>query len=674
MASTEDGPRRLLLSESDSKAGALIAKALSEGRTVRTTAGDTMSLERALRASRCDAVVLGGPVETIHDRAQLVRSSAPDVRIVIFAADSSPSDASVRESILKLGASFVPVYSDAFQGGELNPTIARSLERRLTVLLKDGPDAKRGGGAATAKPRTAPRNPAVRVQLAVVAASTGGPNVLREVFDELPASIQQPIVVVQHMPAGFVQGLADRLDRTCALKVKVAEEGEVLAPSTIYIAAGGRHLALEAGESGLVARYNDAPPVHSCRPAADVLFASAVRLYRGDVVGVVLTGMGADGANGCQEIKEHGGAVLVQDEETSTVWGMPGAVVERNAADEVLPPKSLASSLVARLMNTGRALRERRSAEPGAAPTPTWSLAEERPAAVSDLLRKSKPEFTAKVDAAQAALSQEDFQFICQFVKENSAIALEGGKEYLVQIRLEPLAKKAGLSGVAGLVQELRRVRSGPLAKAVIEAMTTNETMFFRDGTPFALMRETLIPEVIARSGASKRLRIWCAAASTGQEPYSIAMTLRDQIPDIDRWDVEIRASDISKDVLEKARSGVYNQLEISRGLPAPLMAKYFEKKGLSWIVKEELRSMVRFEQLNLIGPWPHFEPLDFLFIRNVLIYFDLETKQRILNKARSLLKPDGVLFLGSAETTIGLVDGFDRQGLEKGSAYRRAG
>ena len=306
---------------------------------------------------------------------------------------------------------------------------------------------------------------------------------------------------------------------------------------------------------------------------------------------------------------------------------------------------------------------------------PARAIAKPRQAAFGPILSKPTARAASTSGLAGAAaqdLAPKEFEYVRDLVRAQAAIVLEAGKEYLVQVRLEPLARQRGLESVSDLIAELMKSKGGPLREAVVEALTTNETTFFRDGSPFKLMREKLIPELVSRGSQSKKIRVWCAASSTGQEPYSIAMSLHEAIPNAGSWDIKIRASDISEEVLTKARSGVYNQLEVSRGLPAPMMVKHFTKNGLAWEVKDHIKRMVAFEKINLIQNWPNFEPLDFLFIRNVLIYFDVNTKQAILAKARALLKPTGVLFLGSAETTLGLVDGFDKQDLKGGGAFRR--
>lgn len=265
-----------------------------------------------------------------------------------------------------------------------------------------------------------------------------------------------------------------------------------------------------------------------------------------------------------------------------------------------------------------------------------------------------------------------EFAYISDMVRTRSAIVLEPGKEYLVEARLSPLVRELGLESIGALVAKLRQPAAGPLAERVTEAMTTNETSFFRDVAPFTALRSNVLPAVIAARSARGRLRVWCAASSSGQEPYSIAMTIDDAFPNLRGWDLEITATDLSKEMVERGKSGVYKALEVNRGLPAPMLIKYFTKVGVDYELKPELRSMVKFSELNLIGAWPAFPTFDIVFLRNVLIYFDVETKRTIMGRVKHLLAPDGYLFLGAAETTMNIDDGFERLPLERAGCYRR--
>ncbi|MCA9465536.1 MAG: protein-glutamate O-methyltransferase CheR, partial [Nitrospira sp.] len=258
-------------------------------------------------------------------------------------------------------------------------------------------------------------------------------------------------------------------------------------------------------------------------------------------------------------------------------------------------------------------------------------------------------------------ISPEDLNYVREMVRTRSAIVLEPEKAYLVQSRLEPVAKSEGVQTLAELVQKLRQVPFGPLHKKVVEAMTTNETSFFRDLSPFQALKETVLPDLLVRKALTKKLTIWCGASSSGQEPYSILFTILEEFPELKQWDIQFTATDISVEMLKRCQEGRYSQLEVNRGLPAPLLTKYFTKKGLAWQVQDDIRKMVSFREMNLAGTWLPFPKLDLVLIRNVMIYFDVPTKKQILKKARELMEPHAYLFLGGSETTMNLDDGFER-------------
>ncbi|MGE0679666.1 MAG: protein-glutamate O-methyltransferase CheR [Candidatus Binatia bacterium] len=269
------------------------------------------------------------------------------------------------------------------------------------------------------------------------------------------------------------------------------------------------------------------------------------------------------------------------------------------------------------------------------------------------------------------SLNNADFEYITKLVRDRSAIVLEAGKEYLVESRLLPIVRSEGCTSFADLVVRLRSPSANGLLKRVVEAMTTNETSFFRDLHPFEVLKKTLLPELAAKRESERRLNLWCAASSSGQEPYSIALLLREHFPLLANWTVRFMATDLSVEMVERARAGRYSQLEVNRGMPAPLLVKYFQRHGVEWQVKEELRKTVEFRQMNLLDAWAALPEMDVIFMRNVLIYFDVPTKKAILAKVRRLLRPDGYLFLGAAETTLNLDDGFERVQFDKAGCYR---
>jgi chemotaxis protein methyltransferase CheR len=277
------------------------------------------------------------------------------------------------------------------------------------------------------------------------------------------------------------------------------------------------------------------------------------------------------------------------------------------------------------------------------------------------------------MSTAALTLDNSTFDYVRKLVHERSAIALEQNKGYLVESRLMPLARQLGLGSLAELVQQLRTRPYGELHSNVVEAMTTNETSFFRDLNPFDVLRTEILPNLIRARAAIRTLNIWSAACSSGQEPYTIAILLREHFPELQDWKLRIYASDLSQQMVERARQATYNQLEVNRGLPAAMLARYFQKSGLQWQVKPEIRSQIHFQQLNLIERWPPLPTMDVIFLRNVLIYFTTDTKRQILANMRRQLAAEGTLFLGGAETTMGIDDAWQRVNHGKTSTYRIA-
>ena len=273
--------------------------------------------------------------------------------------------------------------------------------------------------------------------------------------------------------------------------------------------------------------------------------------------------------------------------------------------------------------------------------------------------------------APATSLTSSDFDFVCRLVHRNSAIVLGTGKEYLVESRLLTLARQVGESSVPDLVRRLHREPVGPLADLVVDAMTTNETSFFRDRHPFDALSGTVLPQLLQSRAATRRIDVWCGAASAGQEPYTLAMLLREALEPRPGWSASLLATDISKEMIERTRAGRYSQLEVNRGLPAPMLVKWFERSGTEWAVKQQLRSMVQARQLNLAAPFPPIGTFDVVFLRNVLIYFDTPTKRQVLQRVRQVLRPDGLLFLGAAETTLTIDDAWERVVLDRATAYR---
>jgi chemotaxis protein methyltransferase CheR len=270
------------------------------------------------------------------------------------------------------------------------------------------------------------------------------------------------------------------------------------------------------------------------------------------------------------------------------------------------------------------------------------------------------------------SLTETDFVFVTGLVRQRSAIDLQPGKEYLVESRLAPLARHYGDRDLNAFIQRLRR-GDREVSDAVIDALTTNETSWFRDTYPFQAFTQTLLPDVRSRLGITT-VNIWSAACSSGQEGYSLAMLLLDWLPSHPGMKAHITGTDISPTMVDRSRAGKYSQLEVNRGLPAQYMVKYFDQVGRDWVVKPHVRAMTTFQPGNLAMPPVGVPQCDIVFLRNVLIYFDLATKRAVLHNVRRVLKPGGFLVLGGAESALSLDDSFQRMELDKVVVFRNKG
>ncbi|MDY7085734.1 MAG: protein-glutamate O-methyltransferase CheR [Actinomycetota bacterium] len=266
-------------------------------------------------------------------------------------------------------------------------------------------------------------------------------------------------------------------------------------------------------------------------------------------------------------------------------------------------------------------------------------------------------------------LSQAEFNFVSQLVRREASIVLAPGKEYLVEARLIPVARAVGAANVNEFLAELQRRPDPARQRKIIDALTTNETSWFRDREPFTALTEVVLPELVKSRGAARKLRVWSAASSSGQEAYSLAITMQENLPP--GWNYEIMGTDISTEMVKRAETAEYSQVEVNRGLPAAQLVQYFERAGAHWRITQALRRNVSFRLMNLTAPLPAMQPFDVIFLRNVLIYFDVATKRAVLQNVAKLLRPDGWLFLGAAETTIGIDDNYERVAAGRTSAYR---
>ena len=255
---------------------------------------------------------------------------------------------------------------------------------------------------------------------------------------------------------------------------------------------------------------------------------------------------------------------------------------------------------------------------------------------------------------SSGAIAPGPYDYLRQLMRERTGIVLEPGKEYFVEVRLAALADEHGFGTVQRLLDGLQIEEPwGILHRTVAESLAVTETSFFRDLHPFEEMRDTILPRIIEARRATRAIHIWCTSVATGQEPYSVAMLLQEHFPELADWRMRLIASDFSHAMLRRAREGLYTQIEVNRGLPAPYLLRYFAKEGLDWRIRADLRNRVEFRQVNLVEPWPVLPPLDLVLMRNVLIYFSADTRHRVLRNLAEVMNPDGVLFLGSTETTM---------------------
>ena len=268
-------------------------------------------------------------------------------------------------------------------------------------------------------------------------------------------------------------------------------------------------------------------------------------------------------------------------------------------------------------------------------------------------------------------MTEQDYAFVVKLLQERTAIVLDPGKEYLVESRLAPVALLHGLSTATEFIQKLRSPGGTACIADLIEAMVTTETSFFRDVHPFETLRKTVLPELLRTRLPDRELNIWCGASASGQEPYTIAILIREHFPELLGWTINILASDLSTEMLKRSQEARYTQLEVSRGMPAALLAKYFRQDGFHWVLRDDIRSMVRFQQINLAQAWSQMPMWDIILIRNAMIYFDIEMKKAILRRVSKVLRQDGLLILGGAETTLNLDPAYQRVEHLKSGFYR---
>lgn len=275
-------------------------------------------------------------------------------------------------------------------------------------------------------------------------------------------------------------------------------------------------------------------------------------------------------------------------------------------------------------------------------------------------------------------MTSEQFDYLRSFLKKHSGLVLGEDKRYLIDSRLNPVAKEFGHESLGEMVMAMKRPGAGKLTERIVEAMTINESFFFRDMTPFDNFRNVMLPHMLKERSKMRKMRIWSAAASTGQEGYSLAIELQEQKAKTAGWNIDILGTDLSAEALNKAKAGRYSQFEVQRGMPTKMLMSYFKQEGTEWVVEPLIRSMVNFKQFNLLKDFRSLGTFDIVFCRNVLIYFDRETKADILNRMARQMAPDAYLVLGAAETIIGLSDEYKMvpgvRGLYQRSAEKAAG
>ena len=260
-------------------------------------------------------------------------------------------------------------------------------------------------------------------------------------------------------------------------------------------------------------------------------------------------------------------------------------------------------------------------------------------------------------------MKAENFAFVRDLLRRRSGIVLEESKVYLVQARLGPVVRQLGLDSIDTLIEALRSRPDEEMHREVLEAMITTETSFFRDVHPFETLKDVLIPRLMQERRKSRELFFWSAACASGQEIHSLAMLLREHFPELQSWKLTLLATDVSEEMLGRTREGLYSQLEVNRGLPRPMLEEHFDREDVYWNLHEDVKQRVQPERMNLVGDWPRMEPVDVVFLRNVLLYFDEETRRRVLGRTRDALREDGTLFVGPTETAFCLDGAFERVG-----------
>ncbi len=443
-------------------------------------------------------------------------------------------------------------------------------------------------------------------------ASTGGPHALFEFLRALPGRIGAPILVTQHLPPIFMPHFARQLESASGRAARVVEAGDVLVPDFIHVAPGDAHLCVERCGAEVRVRLERKRAPSGCCPSADPMLISVAETYGEAGVGVMLSGMGRDGLIGSRRLVEAGGAMLAQDRHSAAIWGMPRAVAEARpriggaAAGGARPPN--------RRTGGGRRME------------------------ISDSARR----------------------ILASVLEARTGQQLTMNRRWRIDTALASIMRERGFDTVDQLVSRLVSGKDPSLSEQVIDALLNNETYFFRDRLPFDLLMGGPVLRLEQARAREKRLSIWCAGCSTGQEAYSLAMSFADDKARWQGWTIDIVGTDLSRSAIERARSGTYSQFEVQRGLPVMQMIRWFEELGGGdWRASDKLRGAVRFEVRNMIEPPPHPGKFDIILCRNVLLYFAPDMRRLAFNRLAEAMAPDGTLMLGAGETVIGQTERF---------------
>jgi two-component system chemotaxis response regulator CheB len=456
-----------------------------------------------------------------------------------------------------------------------------------------------------------PRSRSLPIECLAIGASTGGLHALSAFFRALPAAFDAPILVTQHLPAVFMPYFCAQMQDISGRKASLAADGSRLQRGELLIAPGDGHIKLVRTRNGVLVRLDRAPAVSGCFPSVDPMLASLAEAFGPAGVGVVLSGMGRDGVHGAAALVAAGGEVFVQDAESSVVWGMPGAIANAGLAAGVMPADRIAQRL---------------------------------------------------------EMSPSATRIFETILEERTGQQLSANRRWRIETVLKPLMKERAIGSLDELATNVRNGANPALSARVVEALLNNETYFFRELQAFEQLVSGTIERFSASRAATRRLRIWSAGCSTGQEAYSLAMTFAEAAERWAGWTIEILGTDVSRGAIDRARAGLYSQFEIQRGLPIRQMMRWFEPEpDEQWRALPALRDKVRFQIHNLLDVSPSPLRFDIILCRNVLLYFSSATRGAVFSRLDAAIARDGALMLGAGETVMGQTELFEPDLLNRG-------